>query len=153
MSEKGKTPQAIPSPIGKAQTPSFRHLNTNYIKSRSPCKYQNLTRGHQEESIVHLTGFGAYSSTWLFWMDHMCQCGTIFSPPYILTLGWKYRTIISPRGENIATISSPPLRYASPQSRQYMTDISFMIAGALFQPMSSSMGVIISCHDISTPTL
>ena len=129
----------------------------------------------------------------------------IFTPPYshpgvkisydIFTPGWKYRyDIFTP-----LTIFSPPS-----QSRQYMTDISFIIAGALFHPMSSSMGVkivprcihpsvyfhwsdyivpryihphslvpwewlyratiyppplsssmgvIISCHDISTPTL
>ena len=42
------------------------------------------------------------------------RCDTIFSPPYILTPGWKYRTIFSPRGENIVTISSPPLRYFHP---------------------------------------
>ena len=135
-----------------------------------------------------------------------CRCDTIFSPPPysppgvkisydIFTPGWKYRyDIFTP-----LTIFSPPS-----QSRQYMTDISFIIAGALFHPMSSSMGVnivprcihpsvyfhwsdyivpryihphslaprewlyramkyppplsssmgvIISCHDISTPTL
>ena len=61
-----------------------------------------------------------------------CRCDTIFSPPYILTPGWKYRyDIFTP-----FTIFSPPS-----QSRQYMTDISFIIAGVLFHPMSSSMGV------------
>ena len=60
------------------------------------------------------------------------RCDTIFSPPHILTLGWKYRY----------DIFTPPYDIFTPsQSRQYMTDISFIIAGVLFHPMSSSMGV------------
>ena len=38
--------------------------------------------------------------------------------PYILTPGWKYRTIFSPLGENIVTISSPPLRYFHPPPKK-----------------------------------
>ena len=112
----------------------------------------------------------------------------IFTPLYshhgvrisydIFTPGWKYRY----------DIFTPPLQYFHPpsQSRQYMTDISFIIAGVLSHPMSSSvgvnnakmyptqclfplewlyyatiyppplsnsMGVIISCHDIHTHSL
>ena len=57
----------------------------------------------------------------------------IFTPPYSYP-----RVKIS-----YVTLSSPPYDIFTPQSqsRQYMTDISFIIAGVLFHPMSSSMGV------------
>ena len=78
MPGKGRPPQAIPSPIS-------RHIITCYVQYQGPkhtviyiyiyilvqtvisvqAKLEVVRRKH----IVHLTGFGAYSSTWLFWMD------------------------------------------------------------------------------------
>ena len=88
----------------------------------------------------------------------------IFSPPYILTTGWEYRTIFSPRGENIVTISSPPptpYNIFTPLPIKAIYDrLIFIIAGVLSHPMSSSAfslltifgeGVIISWHYIFTP--
>ena len=44
-------------------TPSFRHLNTNYIKLHSSYKYRTKLEVIGRKHIVQFTGFGAYSST------------------------------------------------------------------------------------------
>ena len=78
MPGKGRPPQAIPSPIS-------RHIITCYVRYQGSkhtvifilvqtimsvqAKLEVVRRKH----IVHLAGFGAFSSTWLFWMDHMCH--------------------------------------------------------------------------------
>ena len=70
MPGKGRPPQAIPSPIS-------RHIITCYVRYQGSkhtviyilvqtimsvqAKLEVVRRKH----IVHLTGFGAYSSTWL----------------------------------------------------------------------------------------
>ena len=76
MPGKGKPPWAILFPISytskyKWHAPSVRHKNMSYIQTHNLHMYLNKLIIIRRKHIVHLTGFGAYSSTQLFWMDHI----------------------------------------------------------------------------------
>ena len=77
-------------------------------------------------------------------------------PSDCLSLHACWNRLFSPRGENMVTISptpSHPLRYFHPFPIKALYDRQIThISGVLFHPISSSMGVIISCQNISTLT-